>query len=188
MDTLNIKQKIVKYGVSLSMINANNIETGLLSMTRINPLDNEQLLALSQETESIIKQFVNAFEEYSENRFEKYESGILFQYVFDKAVEATYKAIMDLEIDTQFIPSEPYEYHEPDLPYYIQLKLTGNVGKISHLYCKTIDYIDNNGYRNDKLSDWLLPVLLVASFIGIEFAQEMDFDNDVEMQHYLYEE
>ena len=65
MDTLNIKQKIVKYGVSLSMINANNIETGLLSMTRINPLDNEQLLALSQETESIIKQFVNAFEEYS---------------------------------------------------------------------------------------------------------------------------
>ena len=56
----------------------------------------------------------------------------------------------------------------------------------SHLYCKTIDYIDNNGYRNDKLSDWLLPVLLVASFIGIEFAQEIDFDNDVEMQHYLY--
>ena len=82
MDTLNIKQEIVKYGVSLSMINANNVETGLLSMTRINPLDNEQLLALSQETEGIIKQFVNAFEEYSDNRFEKYESGILFQYVF----------------------------------------------------------------------------------------------------------
>ena len=81
MDTLNIKQEIVKYGVSLSMINANNVETGLLSMTRINPLDNEQLLALSQETEGIIKQFVNAFEEYSENRFKKYESGILFQYV-----------------------------------------------------------------------------------------------------------
>ena len=43
------------------------------------------------------------------------------KYVFDKVVEATYKAIMDLEIDTQFIPSEPYEYHEPDLPYYIQV-------------------------------------------------------------------
>lgn len=77
MDRLNIKQEIVKYGVSLSMINANNVETGLLSMRRVNPLDNEQLLSLSQETESIIKQFVNAFEEYSDNRFEKYESGIL---------------------------------------------------------------------------------------------------------------
>ena len=39
--------------------------------------------------------------------------------------------IMDEEIDTQFIPKEIYDGYAPDLPEYIQLKLTKVVGKIA---------------------------------------------------------
>lgn len=118
MNIKEIQQKIVQYGVSLSTISAENIETGFLSMNRINPLENNQVLALSQETEKILIQFVQAF---SNIKFEQYDSGNIFQYVFDKVIEVTYKVITDSEIDTQFIPKEVYEYHEPDLPEYIQL-------------------------------------------------------------------
>ena len=116
MNIKEIQQKIVQYGVSLSTISAENIETGFLSMNRINPLENNQVLALSQETEKILIQFVQAF---SNIKFERYDSGNIFQYVFDKVIEVTYKVITDSEIDTQFIPKEVYEYHEPDLPEYI---------------------------------------------------------------------
>ena len=90
-----------------------------------------------------------------------------------------------MEIDTQFIPSEPFEYHEPDLPEYIQLKLTNAVGKVGHIFCRTIDFIDQKGYRTENLKDWLLPVLIVATYVGMEFAQEMDLDDDSEMEAYL---
>lgn len=185
MSTIGIQQEIVQYGVSISQFNLNNIDTGLLTMDRHNELEKGQVLALAQETESILRQLVIAFEEHTSNKFEGYDAGILFQYVFDKVVEVTYKVIIDAEIDTQFIPSEPFEYHEPDLPYYIQLKLTNAVKKIGHIFCRTINFIDKNGYRTEKLHDWLLPVLLVATYVGIEFAQEMNLDDDSEMEAYL---
>ena len=88
MNIKEIQQKIVQYGVSLSTISVENIETGFLSMNRINPLENNQVLALSQETEKILIQFVQAF---SNIKFEQYDSGNIFQYVFDKVIEVTYK-------------------------------------------------------------------------------------------------
>ena len=182
MNIKEIQQKIVQYGVSLSTISAENIETGFLSMNRINPLENNQVLALSQETEKILIQFVQAF---SNIKFERYDSGNIFQYVFDKVVEVTYKVITDSEIDTQFIPKEVYEYHEPDLPEYIQLKLTNKVGKLGIIHCRVIDYIEKNEYRTDDLNTWLLPLLLIATFIGIEFAQEIDLDDDSEMKAFM---
>ena len=162
MNTIENQKEIVQFGVSISQFNIDNLETGLLTMDKFNELEKGQALALAQETESILRQFVSAFEEHSPYKFEGYDAGILFQYVFDKVVEVTYKVIIDVEIDTQFIPSEPFEYHEPDLPEYIQLKLTNAVGKVGHIFCRTIDFIDQKGYRSENLKDWLLPVLIVS--------------------------
>ena len=185
MNTIENQKEIVQFGVSISQFNIDNLETGLLTMDKFNELEKGQALALAQETESILRQFVSAFEVHSTNKFEGYDAGILFQYVFDKVVEVTYKVIIDVEIDTQFIPSEPFEYHEPDLPEYIQLKLTNAVGKVGHIFCRTIDFIDQKGYRSENLKDWLLPVLIVATYVGMEFAQEIDLDDDSEMEAYL---
>ena len=185
MNTIENQKEIVQFGVSISQFNIDNLETGLLTMDKFNELEKGQALALAQETESILRQFVSAFEEHSPYKFEGYDAGILFQYVFDKVVEVTYKVIIDVEIDTQFIPSELFEYHEPDLPEYIQLKLTNAVGKVGHIFCRTIDFIDQKGYRSENLKDWLLPVLIVATYVGMEFAQEIDLDDDSEMEAYL---
>ena len=180
-----IQQNIIKYGAKIANFDVTNPEVGLLTGNQKNPLGKIHIQVLSIEIEKILKQFVNIFEQHNGFRFEGYDSGILFQYIFDKVVEATYKVITDVEVDTQFIPKEPFEYHEPDLPEYIQLKLTNVVGKVGLICCKTVDFIDQNNYRTKNLNDWLLPLLIVAAYIGIEFAQEIDLNDDSEMQNYL---
>ena len=91
MNTIENQKEIVQFGVSISQFNIDNLETGLLTMDKFNELEKGQALALAQETESILRQFVSAFEEHSPYKFEGYDAGILFQYVFDKVVEVTYK-------------------------------------------------------------------------------------------------
>ena len=48
------------------------------------------------------------------------------------------------EVDTQFNLKEAFDYHEPDMPEYIQLKLTNVVGKIGLINIKILHYL---GYK-----------------------------------------
>lgn len=84
MNTTETQKEIVQYGMDISKSTIDNMETGLLTMDRLNELEKGQVLALAQETESILRQFVGAFEEHTTNKFDGYEAGILFQYVFVK--------------------------------------------------------------------------------------------------------
>lgn len=70
MNTIENQKEIVQFGVSISQFNIDNLETGLLTMDRFNELEKGQVLALAQETESILRQFVSAFEKHSTNEFE----------------------------------------------------------------------------------------------------------------------
>ena len=184
MTIQEFQQEIVQYGASLSVFNPMNIDSGFLTMQRTTPLDNDKLIALSSETEKILIQFSDAF---SSVTLKGYESAKIFQYVFDKVVEVTYKVIFDMDLDTQFIPKEVYEYHEPDLPEYVQLKLTNVVGQILRIHSKAIDYIDKNGGRPNNQKDWLLPILLLASFIAMQFAQEIDYNDQSELDRLIKE-
>ena len=182
MTIQEFQQEIVQYGASLSVFNPMNIDSGFLTMQRTTPLDNDKLIALSSETEQILIKFSDAF---SSVTLEGYDSAKIFQYVFDKVVEVTYKVIFDMDLDTQFIPKEVYEYHEPDLPEYVQVKLTNVVGQILRIHSKTIDYIDKNGGRPNNQKDWLLPILLLASFIAMQFAQEIDYNDQSELDRLI---
>ena len=99
--------------------------------------------------------------------------------------EALYKLLMGEEVDTQFELKEAFEYHEPDLPEYIQLKLTNVVGKIAIIHSRILHYLDENSARTSDLELWLPAYLMVAVIIAIQFAQEIDPDDDSEMQAYL---
>ncbi len=110
---------------------------------------------------------------------------MLFQYVFDKTTEATYKMIMNDEIDTQFIPKEIYDGYAPDLPEYIQLKLTNVVGKVAIISSSILQYLDKKKYRTLDLNVWLSAYLMISVTLAIQFAQEIDPNDDSEMQDYL---
>ena len=90
------------------------------------------------------------------------------------------------EVDTQFNIKEAFEYHEPDLPEYIQLKLTNVVGKIAIINRRIIQYLEDNDARTANLDNWLPAYLMVAVIIAIQFAQEIDPNDDSEMQKYLF--
>ena len=167
-------------------VDSRNPETSFLTRNRINPLTNEQITEFSLQTEDIICQMAQHFEIINRGNVPTYyECGMLFQYVFDKTTEATYKMIMDEEIDTQFIPKEIYDGYAPDLPEYIQLKLTKVVGKIAIISSSILQYLDKNKLRTLDMNVWLSAYLMISVTLAIQFAQEIDPDDDSEMQEYL---
>ena len=183
------KQEIAK-GLSsfimIAFVDSRNLETGFLTRHRINELTKEQIIGFSMETEKIINKLSQQLEQVVDGNIPTdFECGTLFQYVFDKVTEALYKLLMGDEVDTQFNLQEAFDYHEPDLPEYIQLKLTNVVGKIGIINTKILHYLDENNARTSNLDEWLPAYLMVAVIIAIQFAQEIDPDDDSEMQAYL---
>ncbi len=185
----DIAKEIILYGVNTACFSVENIEIGFLTRQIQNALSQDEIIKTSTATENILRELVRQIAQALDgNKLTDEECGTLFQYVIDKVVEVTYKVIAGQEIDTTFNVKEAFEYHEPDLPYHIQLKLTNCVGKMAIVSTKTLNHIDQSGYRAMGLEVWFLPYLLLASSIGMMFAQEIDFDDDSEMQHFLHEE
>ena len=180
-----MEQRLLPF-VMMGFVDSNNPETGFLTRNRINPLSKELITELSLQTEGIICQMVQHFEIANiGNGPSDYECGMLFLYVFDKTTEATYKLIMDEEVDTQFIPKEIHEGYAPDLPEYIQLKLTKVVGKIAIISRSILQYLDDKKLRSHDMNVWLSAYLMISVTLAIQFAQEIDPDDDSEMQDYL---
>ena len=170
----------------MAFVDPMNPESGFLTRNRINPLTNEQITEFSLQTEEIICQMAQHLEIGNiGNVPSDYECSMLFQYVFDKTTEATYKMIMNDEIDTQFIPKEIYDGYAPDLPEYIQLKLTNVVGKVAIISSSILQYLDKKKYRTLDLNVWLSAYLMISVTLAIQFAQEIDPNDDSEMQDYL---
>jgi len=185
MDKKEIAQGLSPF-VMMAFVDAQNMETGFLTRHRVNKLTKEQIMGFSMETEKIINQLSHQLEQVADGNIPTdYECGTLFQYIFDKVTEALYKLLMGDEVDTQFNLKEAFEYHEPDLPEYIQLKLTNVVGKIAVINRKLIQHLEDNDARTANLDNWLPAYLMVAVIIAIQFAQEIDPNDDSEMQAYL---
>lgn len=183
------KQEIAK-GLSpfvmMAFVDSQNPETGFLTRQRINELTKEQIIGFSMETEKIINQLSYQLEQVADGSIPTdFECGTLFQYVFDKVTEALYKLLMGDEVDTQFNLQEAFDYYEPDLPEYIQLKLTNVVGKIAIININILHYLDENNVKTSNLDKWLPTYLMVAVIIAIQFAQEINPNDDSEMQAYL---
>lgn len=167
-------------------VDSMNPETGFLTRNRVNPLSKEQIVDFYGQIEEIVNQFVQLLEDsFSRNLPTPYDCGILFQYVFDKTTEASYKMIMDEEIDTQFNLYEAFNKYAIDLPEYIQLKLTNIVPKLGIIHSSMFQYLREKDAISDELSEWMPAYLMVAATLGIQFAQEIDPDDDSEMQAYL---
>lgn len=186
MTAQEIAKDILTLGLTKANCSVENVETGILTKQLINPLEKQQVIDISLETEYILRSMINQIDEGTGgNCPSDYESGILFQYVFDKVTEVTYKTIIGKKVDTEFNVAEAFEYHEPDLPYYVQQKLTNKVAQLGFLCGLLIQYMDEKEYRENEMMVWMLPFLMVSSTIAIQFAQEMDLDSDIELQNYL---
>ena len=173
MNKLEITKEMSRF-VNMAFVDCQNTDTGFLTHHRINTMTKEELMDFSLKTEAIIDQMVDALSHVCAGNIpDNFECGTLFQYVFDKVVEDTYKKITGEEIDTQFNIREAFEYHEPDLPEYIQLKLTNVVEKLAIISTEILQYLGKNGLKTTDLSTWMAPYFMVAATIAIQFAQEI---------------
>ena len=171
---------IIRYGQELSTIN--NPDTGFLSGSIRNNPGKEKALWLSQHAQYIVGELTGLLES-SGISIDTIICGTLFQYVFDKVAEITYKAISNLDIDTELSLNEAFSYHEPDLPIHIQQKINIIVPKTVYICSETIKFIDENNY-SDR-GNWLNALLLLAVSLAINYIMEIDLNDDSELKHIM---
>lgn len=190
MEKMDIAKDIITYVVrkaNVSLNESGNNECGFLTGHRINSLSEEELRTFSVNLQTILMQYAKAMAPHASS-FDDHDWGMMFQYVFNRSFEISYKIIIGKEVDTLFNVTEAFDYYELDVPEYIQLKVTNVVNKIALVFLDSWNYIKDKEYKKDDVSTWLFPLLLGASTIAMNFALEMDMDDDTEMQHYLQNE
>ena len=187
MDNREIAEGIIRYGQGLAVIDPTNLTTGFLSKKYLNRIDREEAQGIALQTEYIVREIVKQLSE-SNAAPDDYECRVLFQYIFDKVAEVTYKTIVGEEINTEISINEAFEYHEPDLPFYIQQKITNAVPRIVSVASRILQHIEENNYRTNELDFWLLPFLLLPSSLAMQFVLEMDLNDDSELRQFIGED
>lgn len=182
-----VAEDIIRYGQGLAVMGPQNITTGFLTYTILNQMDREDAVVIAQQSEYTVRELVRQIT-VSEAIPDDYDSRVLFQYVFDKVAEATYKTLVGEEVDTVLNINEAFEYHEPDLPYYMQQKITDKVPLIISVADKVLQHIEDCEYRTEDLENWFLPFLLLAVSLAMQFGLEMDLNDDSELRQFIGEE
>ena len=182
-----VAENILRYGQSRAVIGPDNLYSGFLTQEVRNKIDKEEALLLARESEYLVREFVKQLISLKTTPREE-EVGQLYQYIFDKVAEATYKTIIGREVDTELDLKEVFEYHEPDLPYYIQQKINVALGGITSVYSDTMRFIKEKGYQTDDLEYWLLPLLILSSGLAMKFVLELDLNDDSELRQFIGED
>lgn len=139
---IEINRAFIKKGVEMSLINAKNFDTGFISGQVCNRLDNLEMIEIAAALSSITQAIAHLLEERNAIP-NQVQSGMIFQFSFDRAVEIFYKQLNGIETDSvTFNIQEALEYYEPDLPYNVQQILTNRVGNIAILTSKLWNYME----------------------------------------------
>lgn len=182
---IEINKAFIQKGIDMSLINAENLETGFISGQVCNILDKQELIEIATALRSITQTIAKLFEERNTIP-NQVQSGLIFQYFFDRAVEIFYKQFNGIETDSvSFNVQEVFDYYEPDLPYNIQQILTNRVGCIVVLTSKLWSFMERTGVFDTPFNVWFSNYLSVATTIGLRFAQEIDFNDESELNAFL---
>ena len=178
---IEINKAFIKKGIDLALISAENPETGFISGQVCNQLDNQEMIEIATTLRSITQTIAKLFEERNTIP-NQVQSGLIFQYFFDKSVEIFYKQFNGIETDSvSFNIQDVFEYYEPDLPYNVQQILTNRVENIAVLTSKLWNFMESSGVFDTPFNVWFSNFLSVATTIGLKFAQEIDFDDESEL-------
>lgn len=180
-----INQAFIKKGIDLSIISAENLETGFISGQVCNHLDNQEIIEIATALRSITQTIGKLFEDRNTIPTQ-IQSGLIFQFFFDRAVEIFYKQFNGIETDSvSFNIQDVFDYYEPDVPYNVQQILTNRVGNIAALTSKLWNFMEDTGVFDSPFNVWFSNFLSVATTIGLRFAQEIDFNDESEFNAFL---
>lgn len=188
MKNQDIAEDIVRYVVTKASITLDNLESGFLTGKLINSLSKDVLQDYLNTIQSMIIPYVQNYTDILDGELTRDDCVRMFQYIFDRSFEISYKLIQGKKIYTEFDPDETQDYYELDVPEYIQLKVNHVIPKTVLTFKSSYDYMKTKDYIDEDYLSWLYPLLFGAASIAMSFALEMDMNDDSEMRHYLRNE
>lgn len=95
----------------MSMVSAENLETGFISGQVCNHIDNQEMLEIATALRSITQTIGKLFEERNTIP-NQVQSGLIFQFFFDRAVEIFFKQFNGIETDSvTFNVQDAFDYY-----------------------------------------------------------------------------
>ena len=168
-----ITEDVIKYGRIQAQSDPILQDAGFLTHYVKSEAEMNQARSLANQAQGIIREIINQLE-INGIYPDDYQCRVLFQYVFDKVAEVTYKSLVGEVIETEPDIIEALEYFtEPDLPDYIQQKLNNITHALAGVASKTLEHIEMSGYRTNDLENWFLPFLVLAGNLALLFASDM---------------
>ncbi len=187
-----MKQEIINDIITYpSRVALNNIQFLILQGDRINQIDRDQAIYLTDTMKNAIEKMVEHInEETGENNNIVSVSDHLvraFGYSFDKSIEILYKLIFEVEEGVEFNLNEMYNGGGGDqIPEYIQVKITPTIPIVVSIYTETIKYIQEKQYEISlDMLDLMKSVLFGGMYLGAEFGYRIDFNDQSELESYL---
>ena len=176
---------LIEKGLDLAEENIKNIKTGFLTFKVENNFTEEEESYIIEKLRECSIYFAEIVEK-NEIEQEFHKLGLIFNYFFDKTVEIFYKQYNGIDLNTvNFDLYEIFEQYEVDVPLNIQRILHNQLLKIVGLTRSLWDYMEESGYFEMKYSEWLSMFLYTACIIGLNFVQNLDFNNDSEISVFL---
>ena len=96
---IEINKAFIKKGIDMSFVSAENLETGFVSGQVRNQLDNQEVIEIATALRSITQTIAKLFEERNTIP-NQVQSGLIFQYFFDRSIEIFYKQFNGIETDS----------------------------------------------------------------------------------------
>ena len=174
-------KEVLDYVTNLAKGKNEDQEYVFLTGNRINQIEKSKVEEYLQTMDFIIREMAKQVENaYTHDAYEdtRYHATELFMYVFDKTLETFYYTLIGKEPKTIFNVEEALdgEYYEISVPEELQLLVNKVVPRIVGIGDKTYRFMQNNGYLELSLSEWLDLYLFSALFLAQQFLLEQDLN------------
>lgn len=163
-------------GLKMAYKNGDFKDSGFIENRQIHFLSRETLIDLVSSLQNNCMATASALSSNSGGLTQQ-QCGKIFQYFFDRTVEMFYKKLKWIDTDGVVVDArEALGNYEPDVPRNLQEIIAGKDLNIGIITTNLWRYMEEKKIFDLPFGEWFTNYLVIATAIGLAFAQEIEFE------------
>lgn len=169
---------VINHMNSLAMFAPTNADQYVLTGAQIEKLSDSQIAKYEEGVAWLLTELAHQTENASlQGEFEGNDmvSLKIFQYIFDRSIEALYYIIKGEDTSNiVFDLNEVGDYYELSLPLNLQVTINNVVPRIVGIASNIYQFMKDEGYMKLPLAKWMYFFMYASSFLAMNFLLEQD--------------
>lgn len=172
---------VINHMNSLAMFAPTNADQYVLTGAQIEKLSDSQIAKYEEGVVWLLTQLAHQTENASlQGEFEGNDmvSLKIFQYIFDRSIEALYYVIKGEDpSNIVFDLNEVGDYYELSIPIDLQMTINNVVPRIVGIASNLYQFMEEEEYMKLPLAKWMYFFMYASSFLAMNFLLEKDLTN-----------